>query len=56
MGEAKPTARVVTIVVFITKGYKFGTAQGSKYISILTWSYLNYCVINNNKVLLILVQ
>jgi len=32
-------------MVFITKGYKFGTAVN-----------LMYCVINNNKVLLILVQ
>jgi len=41
MGEAKLAARVITIVEFITKGYKFGTAQGSKYISILIGSYLN---------------
>ena len=41
MGEVRPAARVVTIVVFIAKSYKFLSAQGTKCVSILTGIYLN---------------
>ena len=41
MGEVRPAARVVTVVVFTTNGYKFETAQGTKCISFLTGRYLS---------------
>jgi len=41
MGEVRPAARYVTIVVFIAKGYKFLGAQGTKCVTILTGIYLN---------------